>query len=138
MSRSRFASSVAWLMASHELALARLLTDNPSPGIFQNVSHRIHHAAGDAFTVLGDDDLLDHDSFAEALRRRLSLNAAKLHAFGLAASDRARGSHGLYCALGGPHSNAHFVLMELLLRLPRPMAQALQRSVSAVSGSIAA
>jgi glycosyltransferase involved in cell wall biosynthesis len=39
----------------------RLLTDNPTPGIFENVEHLIAAASGDAFTVLGDDDLLDPD-----------------------------------------------------------------------------
>jgi len=39
----------------------RLLTDNPSPGIFENVTYLIRHASGDSFTVLGDDDLLDPD-----------------------------------------------------------------------------
>jgi glycosyltransferase involved in cell wall biosynthesis len=37
----------------------RLLTDNPNPGIFENVEHLIAAASGDAFTILGDDDLLD-------------------------------------------------------------------------------
>jgi glycosyltransferase involved in cell wall biosynthesis len=45
----------------------RLLTDNPSPGIFENVEHLIAAARGDAFTILGDDDLLD-----PAFCRRLS------------------------------------------------------------------
>lgn len=39
----------------------RLLTDNPTPGIFENVSHLIASATGDAYCVLGDDDLLDRD-----------------------------------------------------------------------------
>lgn len=39
----------------------RLLTDNPTPGIFENVEHLVAAAAGDAFTILGDDDLLDPD-----------------------------------------------------------------------------
>jgi glycosyltransferase involved in cell wall biosynthesis len=38
-----------------------LLTDNPTPGIFENVEHLIAAASGDAFTILGDDDLLDPD-----------------------------------------------------------------------------
>jgi glycosyltransferase involved in cell wall biosynthesis len=42
-------------------ARVRLLTRNPTPGIFQNTSHLIAHARGDAYTVLGDDDLLDED-----------------------------------------------------------------------------
>jgi hypothetical protein len=39
----------------------RLVTDNPNPGIFENVEHLIAAATGDAFTILGDDDLLDPD-----------------------------------------------------------------------------
>jgi GT2 family glycosyltransferase len=38
-----------------------LVTDNPNPGIFENVEHLIAAATGDAFTILGDDDLLDPD-----------------------------------------------------------------------------
>jgi glycosyltransferase involved in cell wall biosynthesis len=39
----------------------RLLTGNPSPGVFSNVQYLVDQASGDAFTVLGDDDLLDDD-----------------------------------------------------------------------------
>jgi hypothetical protein len=95
----------------------------------------LRDAAALAITVL--QKLSFEDPTAEALRRRLSLDAAKRHAFGLAASDRTRESQRLYRALGGPRSNAHYVLTELMIRLPRPMAQALQRSVWALSGSIA-
>jgi glycosyltransferase involved in cell wall biosynthesis len=39
----------------------RLLTDNPAPGIIENVEHLIAHARGEFYTILGDDDLLDPD-----------------------------------------------------------------------------
>lgn len=39
----------------------RLLVDNPVPGIFENVEHLIAASRGEAFTILGDDDLLDPD-----------------------------------------------------------------------------
>ena len=39
----------------------RLLTDNPTPGIFENVEHLIERATGDVYTILGDDDLIDPD-----------------------------------------------------------------------------
>ena len=40
-------------------ARVRLLVDNPTAGIFGNVEHLIGAARGEAFTILGDDDLLD-------------------------------------------------------------------------------
>ena len=46
----------------------RLLTDNPTPGIFENVEHLIDRATGDAFTILGDDDLIDPDFCALLIR----------------------------------------------------------------------
>ena len=49
----------------------RLLRANPVPGIFQNVEYLIDHATGDAYTVLGDDDLLDEE-FAQRLSEPLS------------------------------------------------------------------
>ena len=54
----------------------RLLTDNPSPGVFTNVQFLVDHASGDAFTVLGDDDLLDEDFcalLAEPMQREHSV-----------------------------------------------------------------
>jgi GT2 family glycosyltransferase len=38
-----------------------LLSGNTTPGIFENTAYLIAHARGDAYTVLGDDDLLDDD-----------------------------------------------------------------------------
>lgn len=49
----------------------QLLTDNPVPGIFENVEHLIGRSRGQAFTVLGDDDLLDPD-FCALLERPLA------------------------------------------------------------------
>jgi glycosyltransferase involved in cell wall biosynthesis len=48
----------------------RLLTGNPVPGIFENVEYLIAASTGDAFTVLGDDDLLD-PQFTPALAGQL-------------------------------------------------------------------
>lgn len=37
----------------------RLLTGNPTPGIFENTTYLIQQMSGDVFTVLADDDMLD-------------------------------------------------------------------------------
>jgi GT2 family glycosyltransferase len=44
----------------------RLLTDNPRPGVFENFSHLLAHATGDAVCFIGDDDVLG-PSFVEKL-----------------------------------------------------------------------
>jgi glycosyltransferase involved in cell wall biosynthesis len=36
----------------------RLLTSNPTPGIFTNINHLVAQSSGDAFCLLGDDDRL--------------------------------------------------------------------------------
>jgi glycosyltransferase involved in cell wall biosynthesis len=42
----------------------RLLTGNPSPGIFTNMNFLIRQCEGDAFCILGDDDRLDREYLA--------------------------------------------------------------------------
>ena len=39
----------------------RLLSRNPEPGLFSNMNFLIKHATGDAFALLGDDDILEPD-----------------------------------------------------------------------------
>ncbi|MEK6192280.1 MAG: glycosyltransferase [Chloroflexota bacterium] len=54
----------------------RLMTGNPSPGVFSNVQYLVNQGSGDAFTVLGDDDLLDADFcalLAEPIERDTSV-----------------------------------------------------------------
>lgn len=58
----------------------RLITDNPTRGIFENVEHLIRHASGQAYTVLGDDDLLD-PAFCSELARPLERDDALVLTF---------------------------------------------------------
>jgi glycosyltransferase involved in cell wall biosynthesis len=48
----------------------RLLTDNPSPGVFGNFAHLLKHAEGQAVCLVSDDDLLG-PTFVEELTRGL-------------------------------------------------------------------
>jgi GT2 family glycosyltransferase len=42
----------------------RLLTENPRPSIFDNFNYLISEASGDAFCILGDDDVIEPDYLA--------------------------------------------------------------------------
>ncbi len=44
---------------SEEDPRVRLLTGNPTPGVFENYSYLLAHARGSAILFLGDDDLLE-------------------------------------------------------------------------------
>lgn len=58
----------------------RLLTDNPSPGVFTNAQFLVDNASGEAFTVLGDDDLLD-DDFCALLAEPMERDPSVILAF---------------------------------------------------------
>jgi glycosyltransferase involved in cell wall biosynthesis len=58
----------------------RVVTDNPTPGIFQNVEHLIRNSSGEAYTILGDDDLLDPD-FCALLVEPLEADPSAVLAF---------------------------------------------------------
>jgi glycosyltransferase involved in cell wall biosynthesis len=42
----------------------RIASPNPSPGAFPNIRHLVSEAAGDAVTILGDDDILETEYVA--------------------------------------------------------------------------
>lgn len=70
----------------------RLVPRNPDPGLFQNVNHLLRQAAGEAFGMLSDDDLLQADYAA-----RLVEILARHPEVGVVFCD-----HGIIDAIGQP------------------------------------